>query len=203
MTVAEQERYIVDNYLEIPVTHLARDLGRSPTFVKRVLRDYNLVIPKEIRNARRQIGSTFVKGSIPFNKGRKIEEWMSPEGLKNFKKTLQQWKGKTAHNAGYDFQVVLRNDSRYGQMYWIRLGPENWMKLHRYLWTQLNGTIPKGHLVQFKDGDQLNVDIDNLYLTTRKRQCRVNQNGGRKLPYDIQKSIDLIYQLKSKIDEKI
>nr|DAW36172.1 MAG TPA: HNH endonuclease [Caudoviricetes sp.] len=39
---------------------------------------------------------------------------------------------------------------------------------------QAHGPIPKGHCVQFKDGDTLNCVLDNLYLISRKKQVRKN-----------------------------
>ena len=38
----------------------------------------------------------------------------------------------------------------------------------RYIWEQHNGPIPKGSVVSFKDGNKLNCDIDNLFLTTQE-----------------------------------
>lgn len=39
-----------------------------------------------------------------------------------------------------------------------------WEQKHRLLWEQANGTIPKGKKLLFKDGNPLNVTLDNLIL---------------------------------------
>lgn len=41
------------------------------------------------------------------------------------------------------------------------------MQLSRALWEAFNGEIPKGKIVDFIDGNRLNVRLDNLRLTTR------------------------------------
>ena len=44
----------------------------------------------------------------------------------------------------------------------------NWMEKQRYIWEQVHGPIPKGHVVVFLDGNNRNFDIDNLYCMDRK-----------------------------------
>ena len=48
------------------------------------------------------------------------------------------------------------------------------MPKHRYIWEKAFGPIPKGHCVQFKDGDTTNCILDNLYLISRAKQVRRN-----------------------------
>jgi len=67
------------------------------------------------------------------------------------------------------------------------------MALHRYLYLQLIGPIPDGHIVTFLDGDTMNTELSNIKAMSRqehskhlwqrksKRECeRYNQRAQRK-----------------------
>ena len=43
---------------------------------------------------------------------------------------------------------------------------DNFVLKHRLIWEQVNGPIPKGYVVTFKDGDKTNCSIDNLALVS-------------------------------------
>lgn len=100
------------------------------------------------------------------NKGMKQEEFMSPEAIERTKATRFK-PGTIPPNTkpvgtisvvdGYKLIKVKDKGRRY----------EMWKALHRYVWEQHNGPIPKGMLVVFKDQDPMNCDIDNLMLITR------------------------------------
>lgn len=53
---------------------------------------------------------------------------------------------------------------------------------HAVVWEQHNGTIPKGMVVSFLDGNKLNTDPANLVLITRAQLCRYNKNRVYSLP---------------------
>lgn len=120
--------------------------------------------------------SQFTKGHRPFNKGKQWADFMSEEGRRNSAKT--QFKpgevnphSPTIRQPGYE---CVRTEK--GRQYiWIK--PQDGRRMmpkHRYLWEQAYGPIPKGHNVQFKDGDTLNCVLDNLYLISRAKQVRKN-----------------------------
>lgn len=39
-----------------------------------------------------------------------------------------------------------------------------WKAVHRIVWEAENGPVPRGYIVAFKDGDKLNITLDNLEL---------------------------------------
>ena len=55
-------------------------------------------------------------------------------------------------------------------------GHEGWMPLARYVWVWHNGSIPKGGVIIFLDGDSTNCQLSNLYCTTQlvARQVMTN-----------------------------
>lgn len=117
----------------------------------------------------------FEKGVIPYTKGEKREEYMSAEGIENCKKT-QFKKGNKPHTylpigteimvSGYMY-VKVADVSRARKC-------ENWKQKHRLLWESVNGPIPEGHNIQFKDGNPMNITIDNLYIISKEEQMKNN-----------------------------
>ncbi len=97
------------------------------------------------------------KGQIPFNKGKK----MSVETYAKVSATMFK-KGNKPHNTKHDNAVSIRKDSSGYQYKYIRISEGNWKLLHRIVWEDANGPIPKDHLIVFKDKDALNCDISNL-----------------------------------------
>lgn len=134
---------------------------------------FELGITKTPEFAKQQLtANQFKKGHVPFNKGKKWEHYMSAEGAKNAAKTQF---GDPPHNTRPDGYEMLRAAHRGKRYWWIKPpGRKRMMPKHRWLWEQAYGSIPKGHNVQFKDGDTTNCVLDNLYLITRDKQMREN-----------------------------
>lgn len=59
--------------------------------------------------------------------------------------------------------------------------------LHRYLWEKAYGAIPEGHKLGFKDGDESNYHLDNLYDVTLERWSHptVRKTGKKRKPKPI------------------
>lgn len=55
--------------------------------------------------------------------------------------------------------------------------PNVWKKMHRLVWENEHGPIPKNHVVIFLDGDKQNITLDNLNLVKRGELARLNQAG--------------------------
>ncbi len=147
-----------------------------------------------------QVGAAnqFQKGHVPDNKGNKMSAELR-------KKVAHTWfkKGNRPHNTRYDFTISLRhNKNRDNKYYLIRIQEGHWKFLHRYIWELLYGEIPKGVNIQFKDGNTLNCDIDNLYAVNRKYQVRENKAGGKALSPELKETVRLIYKLKDRTHEK-
>ena len=45
-----------------------------------------------------------------------------------------------------------------------KTGEINWLYEHRFIWEKHNGSIPKGCVIKFIDGDRNNLNIENLRL---------------------------------------
>ena len=104
----------------------------------------------------------FKKGNIPWNKGTK--------GLfKGGEKTYFK-KGHTPHNTLPIGSMRIDVDGYMD----IKVKDHKWKLYHRYLWEKENGTIPKGYLLVFKDGNKQNVVIENLELITMKENMKRN-----------------------------
>ncbi|MEA4918124.1 HNH endonuclease signature motif containing protein [Proteiniphilum sp.] len=112
----------------------------------------------------------FEKGHEPFNKGMKLDEYMSPEAIEKSKATRFQ-SGHKPHNTGRDGEVRWRPNCGY---YYIRIKEGHWMEYHRYLWEQKNGPIPKGYNIFFKDGNRRNCTIENLECISNAELARRN-----------------------------
>jgi hypothetical protein len=55
--------------------------------------------------------------------------------------------------------------------------PKTWRMVHVINWEAVNGPVPEGHVVIFKNGDKTNTDVSNLLLVTRAELARMNQKG--------------------------
>ena len=87
--------------------------------------------------------------------------------------------------------------------------PDKWKKLHRAIWENANGKVPKGHVVIFADGNTRNFTLDNLLLVSKGELGVMNCLGLISPHKDLTKVgkvvADLkiaIYRRKRKIDKK-
>lgn len=119
----------------------------------------------------------FKKGCPSWNKGKKWDEYLSPESQEKIKRTCF-WKQHTPWNANVPVgTVVARRNGGSGLKYLFEkvAQPDRWKLHHRMVWERANGPIPEGHFVEFADGNPMNCDIDNLVLTTKAQhavKCR-------------------------------
>lgn len=140
----------------------------------------------------------FQKGQVPFNKGKKGWQAGGRSAETRFKK------GHFPANRDPDFYVLgaLRENSEgYIDMrVSFEPGSRGWRALHLILWEDAHGPLPKGHVLAFKDRDKLNVDLDNLELISRADNMR--RNSIHNLPQPLKSAIQLLGQLKRRINEK-
>ena len=55
--------------------------------------------------------------------------------------------------------------------------PNKWKLKHRVVWESVNGKIPKGYIIIFRDNDKSNTDINNLLLIKRGTHAVLNHTG--------------------------
>lgn len=123
----------------------------------------------------------FQKGHSPGNKGHRQSEYCSEEALAK-SRAHQYKKGhvpanllpvgtETIDSNGYRIVKVSESGTQW----------ERWKHVHRMVWEEHNGSIPKGHMLIFKDGDKMNCDISNLMLISKAELATMAKKGFIKL----------------------
>lgn len=129
------------------------------------------------------IATRFQKGSVPLNKGKKV----SPEVYSKIQPTMFK-KGSTPVNHR---DVGAERVNVYGYIEIKVSEPNTWRLKHRVMWEQVNGTIPMGYNVQFKNHNPLDCRIENLYLISKADQLAKENSFYAKYPKKIQEIIRL------------
>lgn len=110
----------------------------------------------------------FQKGRTPFQKGKKIEEWMSPEGIANSVKGRFK-KGRPSQN----IRPVGSERVNVDGYIEIKIAePSKWRQKQRVVWEAEHGPVPDGYMVSFIDGNKQNCALSNLRLITRADNLR-------------------------------
>jgi len=65
--------------------------------------------------------------------------------------------------------------------------PGAWRYVHRLVWEEHNGPVPKGYIVTFLDGNKENTDISNLALISQRENLLLIQNGLRNTDAELTK----------------
>ncbi len=127
----------------------------------------------------------FRKGNVSHNKGTKgitgnhpnsIRTWFKPGGDNG--KSVQIGT-ELVNSDGYLVRKV--NDLPKGGH------KTNWVFVHRVVWEEHHGPIPEGHSVAFRNGNRLDVSIENLELATRRDLMR--RNSIQNFPAPIQEAV--------------
>lgn len=156
-----------------------------------------LIVPDDIKQ--KFIEDSRIKpGAIPFNKGKKQDEWVGEDSLKRMKAGRFQ-KGHKPSHAAKTLQISKLYFKPDGKHYlYIYLGVKKRMPLQRYLWEQDHGPVPKGHKITFKDGNTLNCNLDNLELISNA--ALMARNTAQRFGIEIFKIIQLRGALNRKIN---
>jgi len=168
-------------------------LKKSPAFLKAEL----------VRQRRRLrivgVRHRFPKGHAPANKGLRRPGWHSGR-----MRETQFKKGCFPQNRDPDFYVVgalrVNTDGYIDMRISFDKGARGWRGLHLILWEDAHGPLPKSHCLRFKDGDRLNVCLENLELITRRDNMA--RNCIHNLPAPLKSTIQLLGQLNRRIHEE-
>lgn len=204
---AQEIEYVRANYADTLTRKIAAHLNRNEFCIYGLANRLGLEKSESFLNSTQSGRLTklseagrayrFTKGMVPVNKGKKQTEFMTSAGIENSKPTRFK-KGQLPHNTLADGIETVRHSK--GRPYvWVRVSLGVWREKHRIVWQQKNGPIPKGYNVQFKDGNTLNCDIENLYLI--KRSDQISQNTIHRYPAEIKQAIKTLSKLKRKIKE--
>ena len=138
----------------------------------------------------------FPKGHAPANKGTRRPGWapgrMADTWFKKGNRSLR-WKDD------YPVGSLRLNTDGYVDMK-VSEGLRAWRQFHRILWEDAHGPIPKGHILIFKDGDRLNIELANLEMITLRENMR--RNTIHNYPAPLKLTIMALGQLKRRINEK-
>jgi hypothetical protein len=145
------------------------------------------------------VAHRFPKGHVPANKGLRRPGY-APGRMRE----TQFKKGHFPANRDPDFYVIgalrVNADGYIDMRVSFEPGAIGWRGLHLILWEDAHGRVPKGHCLRFKDGDRLNVCLENLELIHRAQNMR--RNSIHNLPTPLKNTIQLLGQLKRRIREK-
>ena len=137
----------------------------------------------EVSKSPSSIASRFPKGHTPVNKGKKV----SPETYANCQPTMF----KNGHTPVNHREVGSERINVYGYIEIKVAEPNRWRLKHRVIWEQVNGAIPKGFNVQFKNHNRQDCRIENLYLISKAEQMAKENSFWAKYPKEIQEIIHL------------
>lgn len=73
---------------------------------------------------------------------------------------------------------------------------DNFKAKHILVWEAANGPVPEGHNVIFKDGDKMNVTLENLALVTKAEHLELTRSGLRSSDPNITETGILIARIK-------
>lgn len=161
-------------------------------------------IATEFRKGVRNSPDTeFKKGHIPYNKGKKQTDYMSPESIERTAKTRFK-KGSTPHNTQ---QIGAERTDKDGYILVkvsedLRPSRHNWKMKHRLIYETHKGEIPEGYVVIFLDQNKNNFDIDNLYACSRKVYSYMFRNQLWTSDPELNKANLLVSELQCSISNK-
>jgi len=182
---------------------IARDLGRKIGSVYQKAANMGLCKTEEYLaspdagrgNVRKGMGTRFRKGSKPWNKGAHfIAGGRSPET--RFKKGNKPhtWQPIGAERVTRD-GILERKVTDHGGY-----NNKDWRPVHVLTWEAVNGPVPDGHLVVFRDGNRENVVIENLECITRAENMR--RNTLHRYPKNVALAIQLRGALTRQINKR-
>ena len=137
--------------------------------------------------------TSFKKGMIPWNKGKKVGPNYKNGQATRFKDGHKPhtWKpiGSTRLINKRYLQIKV-SDTR---------NPSDWQYVHVMNWEERFGPVPKGEVIIFRDGDPSNTEVSNLMLASRK--LLMGKNSIANLPENLRRVIHLNAKLRRTINE--
>lgn len=158
--------------------YMAEILHRTARSIGLKARSLGIYKTPEFAEQQKRKGQ-FKPGSVPKNKGMRWEQFMTEEGMRNSRTTLFKAgvcrpDNPRVRKVGHE---TVRTDTNGRKYIYIKIAEGQKMVLkHRWVWEQAHGAIPNGWNVQFKDGDTLNCELDNLYIISRSEQLVENRH---------------------------
>lgn len=123
-----------------------------------------------IKNKQRlSISTEFNTGHTPHNKG--VKGWQA-----GGKAEQTQFKPRRKPHNYQPIGTELVDDYGYLRRKIANTGKRytNWVFIHKLIWKEHHGPIPKGHIVAFRNGDKSDIRLDNLELISRAENLKRN-----------------------------
>lgn len=211
---ARELQIIRRKYADTPTHLLARELGRTICSVQRAA--YKLGVHKSAEFmekgdcGRLRPGSTigasfrYKRGHVPANKGTRRPGWFAGRMRETqFKKGQRPRKtlpvGTIRANAyGYLRIKISEKPEPPGQRGANSL---NWEFVHKRVWEQAHGAIPKGYRIWWKDRNHGNCALANLELVSDKEHMA--RTTIHNLPPELKETIQLAGRLKKRIRRRL
>lgn len=146
---------------------------------------------KKLASNPASVAARFTKGSVPANKGKKM-----PADLYD---KLAPTMFKPGHTNSNHKPVGSERVNVDGYVEIKVAEPRKWALKHRVIWEEANGPIPEGCNIQFRDGNRLNVKIENLYIISRSDQLMKENAIYARYPKEMQD----VMRLKGAINRQI
>lgn len=142
----------------------------------------------------------FPKGHVPANKGTRRPGW-APGRMKEtqFRKGERRgvahtlWKPIGTERVSRDgyLERKINND---------RPLQRRWRAVHLILWESVNGPLPPGHAIAFRNGDKTDIRLENLELLTRR--ALMQRNSLHRYPKEIARAVQLLGAVRRKINRR-
>lgn len=177
-TTEDDIEYIREHYATMSTREISEARGMSKTTITGIAQRLGLRKTREWIAERARLRSSdpnhggratrFKVGGVSPNKGRKIEEWMSPEGIANSAKGRFK-KGRPSQN----IRPVGSERVNVDGYIEVKIAePNKWRLKQRVVWEAAHGPVPAGSMVSFIDGNKQNCELSNLRLMTRADNLR-------------------------------
>lgn len=143
------------------------------------------------------VGGQFQKGQPAYNKGKKWDDFMSPEAQANSRKTTFK-KGNIPHN----HRPVGSERVNVDGFTEVKVAePNKWKLKHRLVWEEAHGKIPEGYKVIFLDGNRQNIQLSNLEMVKAAEEFIMNQRSLFNKDANLTKSGVLVSKVQHKVFE--
>lgn len=145
---------------------------------------------------KKEANSRFSKGHVPYYKGKRI-----PEEIKERIKHTYFQKGHLPHNTKKDGDISVRRNRQGVDHLYYRVKMSEWIPLKNKIWMDANGEIPTGHNIILKNGNSMDVRLDNLECISNKNLML--RNSIHSFPKEMVLQIHKIAKLRRIINKKI
>jgi hypothetical protein len=132
----------------------------------------------------------FPKGNVPTNKGTK--------GLTSRNRTSFEPGNRPKNWKPVGSERIC---SKQGYILIKVAEPRTWRHKHTVLWETAYGPLRKNEAVTFKDGNILNVCLDNLEKISRRELLWLNRNGYTETPPELKSTLRMLAKVNVKSSE--